>query len=263
MGKLSEYLFEIGYFPIEHQSVKHSFLQWYYHATQSELVIEGLDVDNSQLAELTLNAAKAAEDMDSSHPTIELLDSFENHISRMKTGLAYLTIVLFIFGAGTLAISVYTIDQSLFRWIGVSIGSILGVPAVVLSAIYIILEHQIRTNADLVAKFNQELVERPGNVRRNDRDWHKLAAQYLWNRSLNRPKTIIVLVLLSIIKVARPRLYGAISGEIQQQVSDFVGKDAKSILKTEVERAFQGKFIPPTRGETSTKTVQDPPNNEK
>ena len=263
MRKLSEYLFEIGYFPIEHQSVKHSFLQWYYNATQSELVIEGLDLDNSQLTELTLNAAKAAEDMDSNHPTIELLDSFENHISRMKVGLAYLAIGLFIVGAGTLAVSVYTIDQSLFRWIGVSVGSILGVPAVGLSAIYLILEHQIRTNADLVAKFNQELVERPGNVRRHDRDWHKLAAQYLWNRSLNRPKTIIILVLLSVIKVARPRLYGAISGEIQRQVGDFVGKDAKSILKAEVERAYQGKFIPPIRSETSTETVQDPPNNEK
>lgn len=263
MRKLSEYLFEIGYFPIEHQSIKHSFLQWYYSATQSELVIEGLDVDNSQLIELTLNAAKAAEDMDSNHPTVELLDSFENYISRMKVGLAYLAVVLFVFGAGTLAVSVYTIDQSLFRCIGVSIGSIFGVPAVGLSAIYLILEHQIRTNADLVAKFNQKLVERPGNVRRHDRDWHKLAAQYLWNRSLNRPKTIIMLVLLSVIKVARPRLYGTISGEIQQQIGDFVGKDAKSILKIEVERAFQGEFIPPTRSEAPTETVQDAPNNER
>jgi len=244
MSWLSKYLFNIAYYPIEHQSVKQGFLQWYFQATQNKFVVEGLQVDNSQLVELTLEAARAAERMDSKHPAIKLLDTFDEYITRMKVGLAYLAVLLFLLGAGTLAVSVYTIDDNLFRRIGISIGSIIGLPAVSLSIGYVVLEHQIRTNADLVAKFNRKLVERPGKVRQNDRHWNKLAAQYLWNRSLSRPKTIIVLVLLSVIKVARPSLYGTISGELQHQVRDFVNEDGKNIIKIEIKRALQGKFVP-------------------
>lgn len=253
MGWWAQYLFKIGYYPIEYLSVKQDFLQWYYQATQNELVIEGLQVDNPQLVELTLDAARAAEKMDSEHPTIRLLDTFDEYISRIKTALAYLTIILILIGAGTLAISVYSIDERILRWIGMSIGAVLGVPVVSLSALYLILEHQLRNGAELVSKFNQRLVEKPGDVRLNERRWDKLTAQYLWNRSLARPRTIILLLLLTIIKVVRPSLYGSISGELQQQVSDFVGEDGKTIVKTEIERALQGKFIPPeTTHESST-----------
>jgi|GEM_PF-6185472 len=244
MGWLADYLFKIGYYPIEHQSVKRGFLEWYFQAACDELVVEGLQADNSRLRQLTLEAAREAEKVDSENPAIELLDAFDEYISRMKMGLAYLSVALFLLGTTAVAISVYTIDATLLQYIGVSIGSMLGIPVVILSAGYLIIEHQIRTNAELVSKFNRELVERPGQVRRNDRDWNRLAAQYFWNRSLVRPRTIIALLLLSIIKVVRPGLYGLISGELQDQIRGFIGEDAKTIIKQEIERALYGELGP-------------------
>lgn len=244
MGWLADYLFKIGYYPIEHQSVKRDFLQWYFQAACDELVVEGLQADNSRLVQLTLEAAQRAEKIDSENPAIELLDAVNEYISRMKAGLAYLAVALFFVGCSAIAISVYTIDGTLLRMIGVSIGSMLGIPVAILSALYMIMEHQIRTNAELVSKFNRELVERPGQVRRNDRDWNRLAAQYLWNRSLGRPRTIIALLLLSIIKVARPGLYGTIFGELHDQIREFIGEDAGTIIKREIERALHGELGP-------------------
>lgn len=257
MGWWTDYLFRIGYYPIKHQSVKQGFLQWYYQAAQSELVVEGLEIGNSQLVDLTLEAAQTAETIDSDHPTIKLFDKFEEYIKKMKIGLAYMSLVLLAFGAGTLAVSVYALDESILRWFSIVVGATLSIPPVGLSATYLILEHQLRSNAELVAKFNRKLIEKPGDVRWNDRRWDRLTAQYLWNRSLLRPRTIIVLILLSIIKVVRPGLYGSISGELQEQVREFVGEDGKTILKTEFERALQGKFI--THESQSQNTLERTP----
>lgn len=260
MGWLAEVLFKVGYHPIEHQSVKRGFLQWYFEAACDELVVEGLQVDNSRLMQLTLEAAQAAENLDSENPAINLLDTLDEYISRMKTGLAYVAVSLFLVGATTVAISVYTIDTVLLQWVGVSIGSLLGVPVVILSAVYLVFEHQVRTNSELVAKFNRELVERPAQVRRNDRDWNQLAAQYFWNRSLSRPRTINTLLLLSIIKVVRPGLYGNISGELHDQIREFVGKDAKTIIKMEIERALTGEFGPyGAQNEPPPEPLSNPP----
>lgn len=244
MGRLAEFLFQVGYYPIQYQSVKSGFLQWYYEAAQDELVIEGLQADNSQLSELALEAAREAENYDSRNPALDILELADERFRQIKLTLSYLTILLVALGFGTLALSVYTIDAKILSNIGILVSAVVGVPPVTFAALYKVFSHQIRENSELLAKFNRELVERPGSIRRNDRNWRGLAAQYLWNRSLGRPQTIHVLLLLAIIKVIRPKLYGVISGELQDQIREFIGKDANEIIRHEIERALSGEFGP-------------------
>jgi len=90
MKKLSDWLFDIGFFPILHEAVKRDFLSWYYEASQSEIFDNEVDLDNSDLIELTDQARQRAENFDQNNPLIELIDVFEDLKSTIDTYIIYI-----------------------------------------------------------------------------------------------------------------------------------------------------------------------------
>lgn len=225
-----------------HQSVKQDFLGWYYEAAKDSRVVEGLEADNSDLIRAAQESAQHAESLDDEHPIIELLDLIEEYTDRAKKIFYYIVGGIALSGCGVLSVGIISLDDFLFRLIAVILGSSAVVLAAVMFILYQILAHQLRTSAEIVAKFNKELTEKPGDVRRNDRFWPNLAAQYFWNKSLCRPATIHVLVLLAVIRTASSRLYGGISGDIHYNIQDFIGMDGRDVLKYQFDRLIAGDY---------------------
>lgn len=235
MGSLAKWLFKIGYFPIQYKPVKHDFLRWYYKAAQHHRIKDGLDANNPELISLTLEAANQAENFDEESPVISLLDYIDDVVETAETWFHYISLGLVLIGACTIAASWYTLQDLLFQ-LAAMIGVVVFGCGIVGVSLYHVLKHQLRTNAELVTLFNKELTERPGHIRRNDRDWELLAAQYVWNRSLCKPRTISVLLLLSVIRIISARMYGLISADLQDNIQDFIGMEAREILKYQLSR---------------------------
>lgn len=219
MGDLAKWLFRLGYFPIRHQAVKHDFLSWYHQAAQHHRIKEGLEANNSELTTLTLEAANQAENFDEDSPVISLFDYIDDVIDKAETWFHYITLGLVLVGACTIVASWYAFQDLLFQIVASIGGAVLGC-GIVGGSLYHVLKHQLRTNAELVTLFNKKLTERPGHIRRNDRDWEQLVAQYVWNRSLCKPRTISVLLLLSVIRIISARMYGMISADLQDNIQD-------------------------------------------
>jgi len=242
MSWLANFIFMVGYCPIQYQSVKGDFLTWYYEAVTQKSLSDDLDLTDAELVEEAIKAGEAAKRMDKDHPVIEVIDKIDEYISRLKYGLAYIAALFVFIGMGSFAIAIFNFDSILYYLIFGTVGAIFGISPVLFAIFYLVLSHQIRTNSQVVAKFNAELVVSPAKSNENIRHRDQVTAEYLWNSSLMKPKTILVLVLLGVTKVVRPRLYGKISSELRNQLGEFAGGDGKEIIKTELQRVKAGKF---------------------
>ena len=235
MASLANWLFKIGYYPIHHNSVKHDFLRWYHKAAQHHQIRDGLDYDNAKLVSLTLEAASHAENFSEESPVISMFEYIDDVAKKAETWFHYLAVGSGIIAGCSIAISWHSFQGLLF-YIFATIGSVVLGCGVMAISLYHVIKHQLRTNAELISLFNEALTERPGHVRRYDREWEMLVAQYLWNRSLSKPRTINVLILLSVIRVVSARLYGQISADLQDNIQDFIGMNGKEIIKHQLDR---------------------------
>ncbi|AGB16644.1 hypothetical protein Halru_2050 [Halovivax ruber XH-70] len=242
MRSLSEFVFDIGYFPIIHESVKQDFLSWYYKGTQTDYVKENYDIEISKLTELAQNAGTDAKKFNQTNKLSELISIFEDWVSKAKIITYYIAAACGGLGGGLTVVGVLEIHSSIvstaFKVVGIGLG-ISGVGAMLLLNILI---HQIKTNADLVTKFNQELVEMPGDIRNNDRDWNLIVSKFLWNRSLLSPSTHICLVILSIIRTINAGLYGRISAELKEEVQECAGMNSGEFIRRQVRRTVDDRI---------------------
>jgi hypothetical protein len=236
MGDLAEWLFKVGYLPIRHQSVKHEFLRWYRTAALDSYVIEGLDADNADLTSLALDAASHAEHFDDEVRILEIFEIFEKKLEQLETWFHYIVLGSVLFGGSMTATGVYAVRAYLIELVLSALGVLTGGSALVAISLYYALKHYLNNSAELIKLFNEELTEKPGHIRRHDREWPDLAAAYFWNESLSRPPTILVLILLSVIQFIRPSLFGRISADLQFNIQEFIKMDAKDIVKHQLDR---------------------------
>lgn len=242
MSSLAKWLFKIGYLPIQHESVKRELLNIYYEATRDPYVVEGLDVPESKLITLAINAGNKSENFDEEHPLFELLDLFEEKAKQAELVFHYIAIAVFCILGSTAVAAIYQFELQITRLVAFLFGGALFGTTLVPVSLFHILKHQLRVNGEVVRLFNEELTEKPGDIRRHDRSWNDLAAQYFWNHSLSRPSTIIMLILLSIIRMVSTSLYGYIAGDLQHNVRDFLDKNAGEILKHQAKRIKNRDF---------------------
>ncbi|RZV11585.1 hypothetical protein BDK88_0464 [Natrinema hispanicum] len=240
MKSFSEILFDFGYFPIIHDAVKQDFLSWYYKGSKSSVVVEGLKMENSQLSDLAQDAQIEAENFDQNNQLSNLASIFEGWESRIKILFYYIAAGAILFGGGFSAIGVLQMKNMIFFATAEIVGSLLFIGGTTLVIAYKIVLHQIKTNSDLIRRFNQELSEKPGDIRDNDQDWHRIAAQFFWNKSLLSPSTHICLILLSVIRLLSTRLYGLIVADLREEVQEFVGMNSREILKQQAHRVIKG-----------------------
>lgn len=242
MGYWANFLFKIGYYPIEHASVKREFLDWYYQAAGDRRVIEGLDVDNSELSRLAMEAANRAENLDEEHELIELIDIIDEQKERASTLLNYGYLGCTILGIGLIGAGVTSLEGLLVESATIILGAGVAGIANLIFGIYKVLTHQIKSNIQLQRMFNENLTEKPGNVRKYDRRWQQLAAQFFWNKSLISPKTLIAILLLSIIRTLSKRIYGYIAADLHYNITEFIGLEAKEVIRQQLQRAKTGDF---------------------
>ncbi|QFU83376.1 hypothetical protein [Natronorubrum aibiense] len=240
MKSFSEMLFDFGYFPLIHDSVKQDFLSWYYEGSKSSVVVKGLQMENSQLSDLAQDAQIEAENFDQNNQLSNLASIFEGWESRIKILFYYIAAGTILFGGGFSAIGVLQMKNTMFFAIAEIVGSLFFIGGTTFIIAYKIVVHQIKTNSDLIRRFNQELSEKPGDIRDNDQDWHRIAAQFFWNKSLLSPSTHICLIFLSVIRLLSTRLYGLIVADLREEVQEFVGMNSREILKQQAHRAMKG-----------------------
>jgi len=240
MKKLSDWLFDIGFFPILHEAVKHDFLSWYYEASQADKLTKNVDLDNSELTYLTNQARKEAENFDQNSQLIELIEMFEELKTKIDTSVHYIAAIAMVIGGGFSAAAVFQVRDLVYAWVIGGFGSLFFISGVGIILVYKILVHQLKTNSELVTNLNKELVEKPGDVRRNDQDWNQLAAQFFWNKSLLSPKTHICLMILSIIRILNIRVYGFVCGDLRENIRGFVGMDTVDVVSHQLTRLRQG-----------------------
>jgi len=235
---LAELVFDYGFHQTTHNAVKESFLAWYYEASKSELVSDGLDADNSDLHQSAQEAQRDAENFQENHAVPKLVQFLEELEAKITTGFYYGALIAILFGGGLTAAGVLELQTLVWRVLFSSIGVLLGVSGVVVLVSYRVVSHQIKSNSELVAKFNQELVMKPGDVRSMDQDWHRLAAYVFWNRSLLSPSTHIGLIVLAVIRRLSPRLYGRIEANLREDIRRFVGMSGREIIRDQTEKVI-------------------------
>lgn len=188
-----------------------------------------------------MDAATAAEGYDEDAPVIEMIDVIDEALGKIKITLHYLVVVAVLFGLPPLLYGVIALEGLLSHFISAVGIAIIGCGIFPVSLFYV-LKHLLSSNAELVSLYNEELTERPGDIRMEDRNWTKLAAKYFWNHSLCNPKTILLILFLSLIRSVSPRLYGRIVGDIRHNIQDFIGKNAIEILKHQLSRIHSESF---------------------
>jgi uncharacterized membrane protein YkgB len=246
MRSLAELIFELGYLPKIQDPVKDSFLTWYYEASKSDKVVRGLEADNPELSGLAIQAYQEAQNFDRTNEVVQLTETIGDLEKTIKIYAMYLAVGALVFSGGLTAAGIFHLTNSLFSTLAKITGSLVGLSTAGLIAIYRVLIHQIRTNSELVKKFNQELAEKPGDVRSNDQDWHYLAAQVFWNRSLLSTRTHNCLILLSVIRTISPSLFGYVSADLQEDIQSFAEMSSTEILRHQARKAAD-EIIPDWR----------------
>jgi len=242
MEKLAHYVFRAGYYPVRYQSIKYDFISWYRQAVTNPQVLEDVDVDNSTLSELAQVSATAAENLDEEHPVIEQLDFIDDRAKELVKLFDYFSVPICLLSLGITGVAVYSLEGLVLRSIAIFGGGTITLVSGGLFLSYRFMNQQIRTNAKVVRLFNEKLTEKPGDIRRHDQEWPELAARFFWNRSLCRPRMIILLVLLSVIKTISSSLYGRVNGEIRHSIDDFVEYGAKDVVKSRLRDLWEGKY---------------------
>jgi hypothetical protein len=141
-----------------------------------------------------------------------------------------------IFGGGITAVGILQLKDSIFSFTVEIIGGFFLMSSVSVLVFYKVITHQLKENTKLVARFNEELSAKPGEIRESEQDWNMLAAKFFWNKSLLSPRTHAALILLSIIKVVSSRIYGFISADIRNDIQDFVGMSSGEIIRTQLDK---------------------------
>lgn len=244
MRTLADWLFKIGYSESRYGPVKDDFLKWYQNAAEHHYVQEQLDSTEVDLRSLTIDAATDAEQYREESAIIELVDSFEEVRNKANALFHYLFLGASVLGASFVAGGLLAL-QDLVSQIVMFLGAALFGCGILGVSVYRVLRHQLYTNADLVEMFNEELTERPGNVRRYDRQPEHLAAQFFWNRSLCKPVVIDLLILLVVLRTVHGRIYNLIADDLENNITDFMDMDAVGILKTQLQRVRQNEPIDP------------------
>jgi len=242
MEKLANLVFKIGYFPVQHQSIKYDFISWYEQAAKNQRVVDGLDVDNPTLSDLAQSSATAAENLDEEHPIVEQLDFIDEHAKELVRLFDYFSLPIFFIFLCLTGFTVYSLDGLILKTVAIFGGGGITLAVGGTFVFYRFLNRQIRTNAQVVRLFNEELTEKPGNVRRHDQEWPRLAARFFWNKSLCRPRTIILVVLLSVVKSISSSLYGRVTAEIKHSIDEFVEDGAQEVVKSRLKDLWRGNY---------------------
>jgi len=236
MRSLAELLFDWGYFRQAQGAVKTSFLSWYYEATQSERIQNGLEASNPELIELAIKSANQAEKFDQENRVSEIVRIMEDYEQRADDLINYVAF-LAILVVGSAAATDLLRFVDLFSSVAIQlVAGIFSVSSLLVYTSYRVIVHQIKSNSELIKKFNKELTERPGDVRKKDQDWNWLAAQVFWNRSLLSPSTHVCILLLSIIRLISPRTFGYISGDLRDEIQDFVSMNSRQIIRHQTKK---------------------------
>jgi hypothetical protein len=242
MEKLAHWVFRAGYYPVQYQSIKYDFISWYRQAVTNPQVMGDMDVDNPTLSELAQVSATAAENLDEEHPVIEQLDFIDDRAKELVKLFDYFSVPICVFSLIVTGVAVYSFDGLILRSIAIVGGGTATLVSGGLFVCYRFMNQQIRTNAKVVRFFNEKLTEKPGDIRFHDQEWPELAARFFWNRSLCRPRMIILLVLLSVVKTISSSLYGRVNGEIRHSIDDFVEHGAKDVVESRMRDLWEGKY---------------------
>lgn len=225
MRSLAEWVFDVGYQRDWYLPIRDDFISWYSVAWDHPRVQGNLSDEN--LSQLTYRAGKRAINFDPDNPIVNTVDLIDIYLEKIQTLRAYVEVLgftgLFI-GALGFAADIGLIIPGIVM---ATSGLILAPPA-----IFRVLVHQMRSNIELIKKFNEELVKMDIEIWMN-RDPRYRSAYFLWNRSLNKPNVFPVLVFLAVLRVISPSLYGTASAKLRENMTDFIEEGVWEISKRE------------------------------
>jgi len=243
MNDWAEYLVKKCFLRVPYQSVKSDFLGWYHQAIKDNSLSDEIGYSDPQLVDMVIDAGRAATRIDSDLPIIEMVEDVDSIISKIETIFAYFKLFVYVIGLAGLAVIISKVESLL---LGGIIAVVFGISASVPGWIYKVFKHQIKSNSQFLSEVNNDLIVKPDDANREGRNRDQLLGFYLWNRSLFNPKTHVVIILLAVIKVVssghRLNLYGNISTELREQVGEFVGENAATVIREEIQRALEGEF---------------------
>lgn len=164
--------------------------------------------------------------------TVDLIDIY---LEKIQTARAYAEVL----GIGGLVASGVGFAADL----GVVIpGVVMAISLVIIAppAIFRVLAHQMRSNIELVRKFNRELVKLDMDVWTNRNPRYR-SAYFLWNRSLNSPKLVPVMVLLALVRAFSPYIYGIVNANMRENMTDFIEEGVWEISKRELIQLWKDR----------------------
>lgn len=225
MRSLAEWVFDVGYERKWYLPVRDDFISWYSVAWDHQNVRDSLLDEN--LSQLAYQAGRSAIHFDPDNPVVNTVDLIDIYLEKIQTIRAYAEVL----GFSGLIAALWGFSAN----IGILIpGFLLGISGLVLAppAIFRVLVHQMRSNIELIQKFNDELVKMDIEIWTN-RDPRYRSAYFLWNRSLNKPNVFPVLVFLAVLRVISPSLYGTASAKLRENMTEYIEEGVWEVSKKE------------------------------
>lgn len=230
MTRLAEWVFRIGYRTHRFEPLRDDFIRWYATAYDLPEIKQAFaDIDVSKLAYRT---GRSAKEFDPDNLVIEAFDAVDMILEVVSTWFNYLKVIGAAFAL--LSASTYTVVQSLLLSLPIA-----GIAGLFLAppALFYVLNHWVQSNVELVRLFNEQLAKVDKENWTERRQQYRVAF-FLWNRSLHKPRTISVLVLLAVVRALSPRMYGNISEYIHENLIEYHEKGVWEVSKRELRRVW-------------------------
>ncbi|WP_435347436.1 hypothetical protein [Haloarchaeobius sp. HRN-SO-5] len=243
MDFLARFIHWATYDRIAYEPIREDFISWYYSAYQDLPEEEKLQLDNNEIVTMAIEARDEAIQYEPNTP----LNSAIQVTNEAKSVIGLWTAIVGLTGAtaGTalFGLSLSNLVSGLVSLImGLFGGALLGVFAPLLP-LYVILKHTIETNGELIRLYNQDLVVSVGRIQRDKRKADVVIAYYFHNSGLCSTSTLPAVIILGIIRVASPWLYGIISNELKSNITEYRTENFRRAVRKQYARIRKQELV--------------------
>lgn len=232
MRSLADFVYDYGYEHEWYQPIQQDFIDWFSAAYEHPTVSK--NAGQLELTRLAHEAGNSAKNYTPDNRFIDALDVLDQVWAKIQTIINYLRVIAFILlfsWPGALVLDLPEVIPGMASAIGGILGIILVFQAV--------LHHQITENIKLIRKINAELVVSNRKLLTENRPEYKLA-YLMWHRSLNKPRTIAMVVFLAVLRGISPEIYQSVNDVSRRNMADYIEEGVIPVSKREFRRLREG-----------------------
>lgn len=235
MDILARLLHRTTFYRLAYEPIREDFLSWYQKAYYDLSLDEKMEVENSELVEMAVNARTEALTYEPDNTLSSAISVASDAEAIIGFTTALISILSIFVGSALFGIGFSHILPTIFSVPAIIGGGIFIIPSIAYPS-YKLIKYSVETNEELIRLYNEDLVVSVKRITENGRRPDLLTSYYIHHSSLCSTTKIPVIVVLGVIRTISPYMYGIICSQLQDDISKYQGQNFWQLMGKEYAR---------------------------